>query len=550
MSSDASGQHSWSTSRYMPPLVFAVTLAIGLAMTLVLYGAEKEATNNRFEVVANDAADRVREAVNEHIAFLRSAHAFFMAHGLPTGRLSFARFVDDLDLTDSFSGIQGIGYAPRVSTGEEADIAARISDNYSIDRPIEPEATDQRVRTPILLLEPFNVRNSAALGMDMYAEPRRRAAMIGADIVDGPFASAPVILEQEITSEKQTGFLVYIPVDDPTSDESPETSGYVYAPFRAGDLHQAAFRRMPPLPVVVQTADVTESTKMELYTSPDYDAFVNSSDFSLTRGFEIAGRKWEMHILARPEFGNMLPSIGIVTTAVISLLLALALAISARAQHLAVEAARQLQANTESSLHEKDMMLQEMNHRIKNSIARVLAIARQTTAHSTSLEEFSASYTARLQAMAGAQDMLTRSHWQRADLRELLVKELEQVFGSDIELCTVSGEDFELNERATQALGLVFHELATNALKYGGMSEQGGRLAVDWQVTNDNRSSHLVLDWRENSTSAARPTGHEGFGTRLINANIKGELGGTIDRNLTSSGLWVHMRIPMQKAKA
>ena len=77
-------------------------------------------------------------------------------------------------------------------------------------------------------------------------------------------------------------------------------------------------------------------------------------------------------------------------------------------------------------------MLQEMKHRIKNSITRVLAIARQTAAN-PNIDDFSASFAARLQAMAASQDMLTRSQWQKADLGELLRTELEQVFGKNLE---------------------------------------------------------------------------------------------------------------------
>jgi two-component sensor histidine kinase len=93
----------------------------------------------------------------------------------------------------------------------------------------------------------------------------------------------------------------------------------------------------------------------------------------------------------------------------------------------------------ERNLVARDLMLQEMKHRIKNSIARILAMARQTARRSPDLEAFSKSFTARLQAMANAQDMLTRSTWGRADLRALLLQELGQVFGEADDVAHAGG---------------------------------------------------------------------------------------------------------------
>src|SRR5690606_403850 len=140
------------------------------------------------------------------------------------------------------------------------------------------------------------------------------------------------------------------------------------------------------------------------------------------------------------------------------LLLAAAMAAATRWQLKAVDAAEAMLAYKEETLLEKDLLLQEMKHRIKNSISRIGAIARQTAATSGSIEEFVASFTARLQSMANAQDMLTRSHWQGTDLEELLVTELQQVYGLGLDNISIKGEPVALNGRQTQALGLTFHE--------------------------------------------------------------------------------------------
>lgn len=516
-------------------------------MTAVVYNAEEKATKARFEVVADEVVDRLTERVTQHVAFLVSAHSFFAANDGVVSRNGFKTFVSGLDLETRFEGQQGVGYA-RIIPAEpdaEAEIATSLQTDYDIEREVWPE-TDQRTRTPIVLLEPNNIRNVAALGYDMFADEVRRSAMQRAAAIGRPQASAPVQLVQEITSNKQAGFLVYIPFHkrDP-NDGSSRLEGFVYAPFRAGDLHTNALDRFPKPPAVLETIDEDGGENALLFRSPDFDVVAKDSTLVVKRSMEIAGRTWILKFHESKEFRKNSKKLGTFALGIISILLAGALAVSTRSQFNALATARQLQAMSEKSLQDKDMMLQEMKHRIKNSFSRVLAMARQTAANTETIDDFSNSFSARLQAMANAQDMLTRSHWERADLRELLSKELEQVFGMSPGDSKVSGPAVELNERATQALGLTFHELATNAVKYGGISEENGDLGVHWKIQGRGKSKKLIIDWVESSGAKIEQPGDAGFGTRLIDANIKGELAGTIERTFKDDGLSIRITMPL-----
>jgi len=234
------------------------------------------------------------------------------------------------------------------------------------------------------------------------------------------------------------------------------------------------------------------------------------------------------------------------------LLLAGALAALAWSQQRALDAVAELQATTEKNLVEKDLLLQEMKHRIKNSIAKVLAMARQTATGSPSLEWFMSSFAARLQAMATAQDMLARSARRQTDLRALLIEELTPVFGEELDQSRITGQSVDLNETATQALGLTFHELATNALKYGALGRGEGGLMVSWTATRREGADWLVLEWREEGVGTGSPGSpdHTGFGTRLIDASIRLELGGTIERRYASEGLRIVLSMPFAKVLA
>lgn len=536
--------------RIVPLLVFLVVAIIGAGMTLVVYRAEQSASVVRFEVVADEAVDRVRERISQHMALLVATHAFYAANRGEVSRQAFSAFINGLQLDGKFDGIQGIGFAQMVPAGREFIAEANVLKNYGLGKKVWPES-DQPLRTPIVLLEPDDARNKQALAYDMFSEPSRRKAMQEALETHEMQASAPVRLVQEITSRVQAGFLVYLPfhqsqVGTPgDKDFVPGVEGFVYAPFRAGDLHMAALGSEPILPVAVETRDITDGGSAVLYKSENFDNALSTSKFSVTRSLEFAGRTWQMEIHETPLFRSAARHLGSTALGAIALLLAAALAVAVRAQIRALQAARELHEVSQKTLVEKDLMLQEMKHRIKNSLARVLAMARQTAASSNSLEEFSSSYSARLQAMANAQDVLTRSHWQKADLRELISQELEQVFGQTMGPDQIAGPPVELDERATQALGLTFHELATNAMKYGALDAEAGGLRVRWRIVRTPKTKSLDLEWLEHSQSEVSEPDHKGFGTRLIDANIRGELGGTITRSFSGKRMRVHISVPL-----
>ncbi|MBB4122978.1 CHASE domain-containing protein [Martelella radicis] len=535
-----------SLNRFLPVLVFVVVSAIGLGMSFSIYRTSEVERSTKFEIVAGDAVDRIVSRFYQHMSLLEATKAFFEATDGMVDREAFRTYVEGLDTEGRYDGIQGIGFARMVYTGNEAKAEDMIARFYGDDIAIWPE-TDQDYRAAIVLLEPEDERNSAAIGFDMYSEPVRREAMADAFATDTPRASGPVELVQEITTQKQAGFLLYLPfkVDDGpnVADGNLPLSGFIYAPFRAGDLYSAVMGDQPSMPVAIEAYD-KDAPETPLFKSSTFDAALERSALEVTREVDIAGRTWVLEMTPSAAFEKAEFDITPFVVGSVALLLAVALALAAQWQIKALAAAREVQRVTQKSLQERELMLQEMKHRIKNSIARVLAIARQTAYHAESLDQFMESYAARLQAMSTAQDVLTRSRWQRADLKELLSKELEQVFGDADAHYDVSGPAAELDEKATQAFSLTFHELATNALKYGGMSNGDGSLEVTWSYEGAGAARKLRLLWQERGSGPVSKPERKGFGTRLIDANIIGELQGTIERHYREDGLTVEIAFP------
>ena len=431
--------------------------------------------------------------------------------------------------------------------------SAEILQNYNIERQVYPAQTDQAMRTPIVLLEPFSARAQATIGYDMFSQQDRRIAMEAAAKNNSVVATAPVILRQEITSDMQMGFLLYLPVklDGSTVIDALEgtskLAGFVYAPYRVGDLHKASLKGMTSFYALV-TSDITDTEQpVVIYESPDLKNVLRKKTYSAERFIKIAGRDWKIEVYKISDWRNNTSTLLALSFSAISLILATSIAAYARSQIKALSAVQALKKVSDKSVQEKDMMLQEMKHRIKNAIARINAISRQTARNSASVEEFSQTLSARLQAMANAQDMLTRSSWAQADLRALLQVEFEQLFGNNSDRISLSGADVLLNESQTQAFGLVFHELGTNAMKYGCMSDDEGKLCVRWWLAGEAKKRHLHINWEESFEISETSNIKNGFGTKLIEANIMSELGGSFERRFSENGMQVLISIPWQR---
>lgn len=528
-------------NRALSFIVFFVITLIGVGLSLSLRSSATQRERTELARQVNDAVERTNERLATHITLLQATDAMFDATANAIDQAALARFVRRLETQGRYSGIHGIGFALLIRHGEETRAQTLIRRAYDVSADIG-NRPDSPFAAPIVYLEPQDPRNLAALGHDLYSEPSAHAAMTAA-LADGlPRASGPTTLPQEITRAKQPGFLIVLPVfgvrpPDAKADAAMPAVGFVFAPFRAGDFFTATlWNGHPPLELRIHDRDAPDFI---LFQTP---GFAHAPRPTITQAVEVAGRTWVFEG-ARAGEAFRPPDAAPAAAMLVSLLVALALAVAVNAKMRALAAVRQMHKISEQALVERDLMLGEMKHRIKNSIARILAIARQTANASATLPAFTESFFARLQAMASAQDMLTRSQWMRADLRALLHKELQQVFGEDLALVRLSGPEVELDERAAQAFGLIFHELATNALKHGRLTEPDAALAVEWRLEETRR--HLRLEWRETSDVPIAAPERTGFGTRLIQASIQGELGGRIERRFEAGGVVIVIDAPL-----
>ena len=176
------------------------------------------------------------------------------------------------------------------------------------------------------------------------------------------------------------------------------------------------------------------------------------------------------------------------------------------------------------------LLMAELNHRVKNNLATVQSIALQTARRAPDLASFVATFEGRILALARTHDVLTAAAWTSADLRLLLARELS-TFSDRLRL---EGPHVQLSPTQALAVGLLAHELATNAAKYGAWSAPSGLIEVVWSVGAGGR---LTLSWRESGGPPVSPPERAGFGSRLIQRLVTGDLAGEVRVDYAPAGL-------------
>lgn len=182
------------------------------------------------------------------------------------------------------------------------------------------------------------------------------------------------------------------------------------------------------------------------------------------------------------------------------------------------------------------LLVQELNHRVKNLLGVVSGIAHLTLRGADSLDQFSGAFTGRLAALGRSHEILTSASWERASLRDLLAA-LTEPYGLG-ERIALAGEDLDLAPRDFIAVGMILYELLTNATKFGALAQPGGRLDIAWQHEGDA----LVLNWRESGVSGVTPPSRSGFGTKMIEMSVGHDLGGAAEWKWDGGGLDFCMR--------
>jgi two-component sensor histidine kinase len=169
------------------------------------------------------------------------------------------------------------------------------------------------------------------------------------------------------------------------------------------------------------------------------------------------------------------------------------------------------------------LVVNELNHRVKNTLAMMQALGVQTFRGAEDVQQAQEKFTGRIMALARANDLLTGERWVGASLRDVIEMAMEGYFARDAGRYDIEGPHVDLSAKTALSLSMALHELATNALKHGAWSLDAGRVAITWTVAPEER---LHLEWRESGGPPVTAPTSRGFGTRLIQRGLAAELAG------------------------
>lgn len=196
------------------------------------------------------------------------------------------------------------------------------------------------------------------------------------------------------------------------------------------------------------------------------------------------------------------------------------------------------------------LLVNELTHRVKNTLATVQAFTTQTLRTATSLNEARESITARLIALGQAHDVLTAENWEGADLTRIVADAL-RLHSADGHRCRWRGNPVRISPRMTLALSMLFHELSTNAIKYGALSNPAGTIDVTWSIVDErdvDRDNQLRLNlrWEERGGPPVTPPTRTGFGSRIIERSLAQELGGKVHMSYAPVGVVCEIDVPLE----
>ncbi|MBB4039830.1 two-component sensor histidine kinase [Microvirga flocculans] len=194
----------------------------------------------------------------------------------------------------------------------------------------------------------------------------------------------------------------------------------------------------------------------------------------------------------------------------------------------------------------QQLLVNELNHRVKNTLATVQSIVSQTLRNAPTPPEARAMIEQRMIALSRAHDVLTQEKWEGADMRAIVAQALAPFRDPEHDRLHVRGPGVRLSPRIALDLAMALHELATNAVKHGALSGASGRIELVWRVDSQSSPPRLKLRWRELGGPAVEPPRRRGFGTRLIERSLAQDLGGEARIDFAPTGVVCSIDTPVQ----
>jgi two-component sensor histidine kinase/CHASE1-domain containing sensor protein len=521
-------------SRLLSLLILISSIAAAAATYYFSYRDDEEQ--------AATLSAQLTSRLDDQLTVLEGVRALYFTHKVDGGE-HIRAYLRAIHTHARSTGIQGIGIVAATTPAQESDRLALIRKNYGPDARLWPTSSG-KLTYPITFIEPYDTLNSGALGFDMYSETIRRRAIQRAWTTGQASASNIVqLIQNGVADDPQPAFLLFLPITDPQNPQplvqsaSPQNSpqdqpleALAYAPIRIRDLMNALIA--PSLSGLsgVQVYAGTDSAAPLVYSHGEIKFGAHETSI------RIADKKWRMIVSYQTDFNQygrplLVLLFGIATAALVLRVFS--------DQRRRINAYRHLADEKARNAEDRELIIGEMAHRLKNAFARVGALSRITIRESQSLAEYEERFDGRLRALADTKQMMLSGGIATLNLAGLIQREMQMAGWDKEQLHAISGPPVHLNEDGAQALGLIIHELVTNSIKYGALSGTG-ELSVQWE----RQKRSIRLSWLEHGLSATPIIDQESFGTHFIRSLIQRQLRGDWQRTAEKRQLHVVITWP------
>ena len=507
----------WLVS-YPRAIPVAIFLAIAAITALSVFAIESNARARekaQMRQYAQGIASELDRRGTSFSSYLRAGAALFSSLDEVDPR-TFRQFVSELRIDLDYRGAEGIGWI-------------EVEDRGGMPAP----------RATVRYIWPDTERNRRAIGVDMYSEQVRAAALDKARRTVRPTASGRTVLAQEGMGT-EPGFLIVMPVfaGDPTMRDSERSlAGFVYSPFDADEFLSSAIEQAAPVDLGVRLYDGDARTENLLVAHSLSSGGVQRIEQPVT----IANRR--LLLVVETAEAQALAPLSMVTLlfglAVASLLMLLARLLTQQAFE---DQSRLAFFEEQHSI--RNSLSRELNHRVKNTLANVLSILSLTRRRSSSLDEFADSLEGRIRALSATHDLLTGTDWSTTPIKAVVDAELQHFRAGSDKAVTVDGPAAQLAPNDALSFGLAIHELGTNAAKYGALSVPDGRVSIRWELIDERLAE---VEWRETGGPPVPPERKRGFGTELIEKIVAHELRHPVTLDFEPEGVRCIMRVPIRR---
>jgi len=529
--------------RFPRGLPVGIFLLVSAITALSVYAIEQvetqraEAQHRQMAIAASSAIERL---VNANTVYLR-AGSLLTADGAQSGE-AFDEFASQLTTDRSLQAGGTLGWSPVLPSEEVPALEARMRANGAPGFTVHPRPVGGMVM-PMIYLRPDSPAARQALGFDLNSESERRTALERAMRSGAPVISGTVQLAVPDRNGRRTGFSMFMPVYQRENGRR-QLVGVLSRGFAAQSFLASAIsaERLQDYGVALYDGESPGAPPMA-----ELGVQARGSD-RIVRELELAGHHMRLEI--SPPAPSTLSNLSLLTL-LFGMMVAALLLILARLVTQQAAEDRAALAWFEEQASIRNSLTRELNHRVKNTLANVLSIVALTRRRTDNIDDFVTGLIGRVRALSATHDLLTQSEWGTTPIRAVISAELAPYAAPMVEpaerAVVLRGPHVELAPNDALSLGLAIHELATNASKYGALSQPGGKVEIVWEMLTDKLAR---IDWSEHGGPPVPEQRRRGFGTELIEKIVAHELRNPVDLRFDADGVRCTLIVPVRTPAA